>query len=73
MLDSTDRICANCLHAYTNCHVAKVYCPNRDFVAQFTPGYDSSVKADETCDMWTRRRKDQPRLDFHKALQLTLF
>lgn len=67
------RVCSNCLHAYTNCHVVNVYCPNKDFVAQFTPGYDCTVKADETCDMWTQRRKEQPRLNFHKTIQLTLF
>lgn len=66
-------VCSNCLHAYTNDHVVNVYCSNKDFKAQFTPGYDCTVKADETCCMWTKRRNDQPKLDFHKALQLSLF
>lgn len=73
MNTSTERTCANCLNAYTNDHVVSVYCSNKDFKAQFTPGYDCTVKADETCCMWTKRRNNQPKLDFHKALQLSLF
>lgn len=65
--------CENCLNAYQNGHSVSVWCVDKDFDAQFCPGLDRSVIAGETCGRWSRRRKDQPRLDFHRTMELSLF
>ena len=72
-METSKHTCANCLNAYTNDHVVFVWCSNKEFEAQFTPGYDITVKEDETCCQWTARRKSQCKLNFHKAIQLSLF
>ena len=70
---SSKRRCSNCMHAYSNEHTVKVWCSNQEFAAQTDPEIDGSIEADGLCDMWTPRRKDQPKLDFHKVIQLELF
>lgn len=69
----TKQVCSNCLNAFQNDHSICVWCCNKEFDAQFTPGLDCTVKANESCGRWSKRRQDQPKLDFHKTMQLSLF
>ncbi len=73
MNDNIGHTCSNCLNAYQNDHVICVRCCNKDFDAQFAPGQECSVEANESCGRWSRRRQDQPELDFRKTIQLSLF
>ena len=65
-------MCKNCLNAYNNRYTTKVLCWNKEFQAQ-SEDIDVSVRPDEVCGTYTRRRENQPRLNFEQAIQLTLF
>lgn len=67
-----DQTCRHCLNAYNNPYTTKVLCGNKEFMAQFMD-VPTFVLPNETCDSWTRRRDNQPKLDFERAIQLTLF
>lgn len=67
-----NQCCRHCLNAYNNPYTTKVLCANKEFDAQFWD-VRTWVLPNETCGRWTRRRDNQPKLNFDIAIQLTLF
>lgn len=64
--------CENCLNAYNSPHDSLVRCWNKEFEAQFH-NIDVTVKLGDTCGTWQRRNDNQEAVNFHQAIQLTLF
>lgn len=71
--NTVSQTCSNCLNAYNSPWDVDVHCVNLEFDEQFDPSVTTTVKAEGSCGRWSRRKPTQPRLDFHRSVQLTLF
>ena len=65
------RKCSNCLNAYNPPDDCRPHCWNKDFQAQFSD-ICCTVRPDETCGAWQRRRAAQAPLKWDNPIQLSL-